>query len=252
MGRAMEEEVRDGGNGAVPVAGSLIHDDLTGGDAVAVWWVPAGPLVVLGRSNDAAREVDLDRCRAEGVSVIRRRGGGGAVVLEPGTVCVTAAWKRPKAFAPAGALRAIGEMIADALADLGIGVSLRGTGDLAIGERKLAGSSLAVGRDGVLFQMSLLRDADLARIARLLRHPGREPEYRRGRSHGEFLTSLAREGIDVGPATLGAAMAAACRNVRLTRVGARCAAPSNGSTREHEGRGTLRPYADANWTRAAR
>ena len=234
------EEGHQTGEGEIPRAGDLIHDDLTdglaGGAPVALWWMPARPVVVLGRSNDAAGEVDLARARAEGVLVVRRKGGGGAVVLDAGTLCVTAAWPRPTPFAPLAAYYAIGDVILDALAQLGVeGLAIRGTGDLALGDRKLAGSSLACGRDGLLYQMSLLVDPDLSRIARLLRHPSREPDYRRGRPHEAFLTSLAREGIAVDPRALGEALARACRSVQF--VGARrCLAL---------GDPTGRPYADS-------
>ncbi len=43
------------------------------------------PAVVLG-SRQTPAILDLDRCRADGVEVVVRRSGGGAVLLEPGTV----------------------------------------------------------------------------------------------------------------------------------------------------------------------
>ena len=221
MGRAMKEEGHQAGGGAIPRAGNLIHDDLTdrlaeGGAPVALCWTPARPVVVLGRSNDAAREVDLEQARAEGVPIVRRKGGGGAVVLDLGTLCVTAAWPRPAPFAPLAAFRAIGDAILEALATLGIErLVIRGTGDLALDGRKLAGASLACGRGGLLYQMSLLVDPDFSRIARLLRHPSREPDYRRGREHGVFLTSLGREGFAIDPRALGEALAGACRTIRF-------------------------------------
>ncbi|MEW6486848.1 MAG: lipoate--protein ligase family protein, partial [Thermodesulfobacteriota bacterium] len=55
-------------------------------------WEPRAPAVVLGRSNRAEREADLGACAADGVPVLRRRGGGGAVVLAPG--CLVASFAR--------------------------------------------------------------------------------------------------------------------------------------------------------------
>ena len=65
-------------------------------------------------------------------------------------------------------------------------------GDVAIDDLKVLGSSLYANREVALYQGSLLVDPDLDRIARYLPHPSREPDYRRGRSHAEFLTSLVR------------------------------------------------------------
>lgn len=54
--------------------------------APEVWWhEPIGPTLVLGSTQRDAL-VDRDACRAAGVDVVRRRSGGGAVLLVPGEV----------------------------------------------------------------------------------------------------------------------------------------------------------------------
>ncbi|HEB84320.1 MAG TPA: hypothetical protein ENI92_04885 [Bacteroidetes bacterium] len=65
-----------------------------------------------------------------------------------------------------------------------------GISDLAIGGRKLAGSAFYRRKNLAYYSASLLVDPDLALIERYLRHPPREPEYRRGRAHRDFLTTL--------------------------------------------------------------
>ncbi len=52
----------------------------------ALWWHDvSGPALVLG-STQRDDVVDVAACRALGVDVVRRRSGGGAVLLEPGAV----------------------------------------------------------------------------------------------------------------------------------------------------------------------
>ena len=86
----------------------------------------------------------------------------------------------------------------EALSACGLaGVRMRGVSDLCLGERKIAGSSLRLACGRVLFQISVLVAPDLALFERYLRHPSREPEYRRGRSHREFVTSLREAGFAV-------------------------------------------------------
>jgi lipoate-protein ligase A len=95
------------------------------------------PAVVLGsRQTDAL--LDLDRCRADGVEVVIRRSGGGAVLLEPDAVrwvdlVVPAGhpWWRADVTA---AMVVVGRAWLDALADVVAGVGADGTVTTAAGE----------------------------------------------------------------------------------------------------------------------
>src|SRR5262249_7263111 len=48
------------------------------------FWEITRPVVVVGRSGKIAEEVHIEACKADGVEVVRRNSGGGAVVLAPG------------------------------------------------------------------------------------------------------------------------------------------------------------------------
>jgi lipoate-protein ligase A len=49
---------------------------------------------------------------------------------------------------------------------------------------------LRVRRHAVLYHGTLLDSFDLPLVARVVRHPPREPGYRAGRDHGAFLANL--------------------------------------------------------------
>jgi lipoate-protein ligase A len=70
----------------------------------------------------------------------------------------------------------------------------RGISDLAhegpAGLRKVMGCSLYMPRDFALYLASLLVRPDYGEIARYLAHPSREPDYRAGRGHEDFLVGL--------------------------------------------------------------
>ena len=60
-----------------------------------------------------------------------------------------------------------------------------------ISERKVAGCALYMPREYVLYLVSILVDPDFSDIEKYLAHPSKEPEYRSGRRHGDFLGGLA-------------------------------------------------------------
>jgi lipoate-protein ligase A len=69
-------------------------------------------------------------------------------------------------------------------------VTQRGVSDLALGDRKLGGSCLRRERGLAHYTTTLLVDPDLALLDRYLQHPPREPDYRAGRTHRDFVTTL--------------------------------------------------------------
>jgi lipoate-protein ligase A len=87
--------------------------------------------------------------------------------------------------------------------------SVLGHTDLAIAGRKFSGNAQRRKRGAVLFHGTFLLDFDLALVDRLLPMPSKEPDYRRSRSHAEFLMNLNVSATEVKSAlaqTWGAAM----------------------------------------------
>ena len=157
-------------------------------------------LVVLGAGRKAEEDVLQELAVADGVPLRRRRGGGGTVVLSPGQAVLALVTEVSSPFGNREYFRAINQWIREALEELGIPAALiqdRGISDLAMGERKILGTSLYRRRRLLFYQGSLLVDNELTLFDRYLRFPSRVPDYRRGRGHGEFCTTLAREGYAV-------------------------------------------------------
>ena len=157
--------------------------------AFRIWEAPR-PAVVLGRSNDTAAHVVEDACRADSVPVVRRFSGGGSVVLGPGCLNYAVALSlvsHPLLRDVRRSFDVILDWIAGAL-DLP-GLTRAGT-DLTLRNRKIAGSAQRRGRTALLHHGTLLYAFDAAVAERYLRHPPRQPSYREGRSHGDFLSNL--------------------------------------------------------------
>ena len=168
--------------------------------------------VVYGPSCKIEQEILTDRCSADRVPLVARRGGGGTVVLAPGMVVIIVVGERGRQGKPGDAggesggrhgseIHAIFDRIHRGVVTVLSGlvekpIEKEGISDLAIGKRKILGGSLYLGSKPCLYyyQSSLLVDADICLMSRYLSQPPREPAYRRGRGHGEFCTTLKREG----------------------------------------------------------
>ncbi len=168
--------------------------DLDPAAAALLLWEATSPAIVVGRSNVIAREVDLTACAAEGIPVYRRSSGGGTVVLGPGCLCYALVLPITPADRVAGipaVTRAVMERIAAALQPLlPERMAVQGVSDLTIGGHKCSGNSQRWLRQAVLHHGTLLYDFDVARIARWLQFPSRQPDYRADRPHAAFVRPL--------------------------------------------------------------
>jgi lipoate-protein ligase A len=159
---------------------------------------PATLCAVLGASGKPAQDLLLENLEADGVPWMKRRGGGGTVILGPGQVVLVLVTSVESPFRNREYAAEINSWISDSLALLGVtGVHAEGISDLAIGTRKIVGTSLYRTRLILFYQASLLVSNDLAMFTRYLAMPARVPEYRNGRSHEEFCTTITQEGYTV-------------------------------------------------------
>jgi lipoate-protein ligase A len=69
-------------------------------------------------------------------------------------------------------------------------VHAAGTSDLAVLDRKFSGNSMRVKRHSLLYHGTLLYDFPLDLVDRYLKAPPRQPQYRAGRSHDQFVANL--------------------------------------------------------------
>ncbi|QEH36293.1 putative lipoate-protein ligase A [Aquisphaera giovannonii] len=127
--------------------------------------------------------------------VLRRSSGGGTVLIGPGALNVTVVL--PSDAAPGlatveGAQGYVMGRLAGALSAPGRPVRVLGSGDLTVDGRKVAGSAQRRLRSWFLVHASILYQFDLGRIDRYLKVPLRQPAYREGRSHADFLSNLDR------------------------------------------------------------
>lgn len=162
------------------------------GDLLRLWQFDR-PVVVIGRGSRIAGEANLAASDADGVPVLRRCSGGAAIVAGPGCLMyslVLSSRRRPE-------LRKVDEIHRWVMARLVAAihrqcpqVRWQGTCDLTLDQRKFSGNSLKVARHHVLYHGTILHAFDLSSISRWLQTPPRQPDYRAGRSHADFVTNL--------------------------------------------------------------
>ncbi len=171
----------------------LLHAERQVGPAVLRTWEPPEYAVVLGATCPLRTEVRLETCSSDRVVLSRRTSGGGTVLIGPGALNVSIVL--PIAAHPAlAAVDTAQEFILmrsrQELRRRGAIVDVRGSGDLVLGDRKCSGSAQRRVKGHVLVHATVLHDFDLAKIGRYLGKPRREPTYREGRSHEDFVTNL--------------------------------------------------------------
>lgn len=161
-------------------------------EVLRLWEAPC-PLVVLGRASRVAAEVNEVACQTQGVPVLRRCSGGASVVVGPGCLMYSVVLSlrlRPQlqqiSAAHCFALQTLGAAIRRLVPE----VECQGTSDLTLGARKFSGNSLRVRRTHLLYHGTILYDFPLSLVAACLRPPPRQPVYRQGRPHGQFLINL--------------------------------------------------------------
>jgi lipoate-protein ligase A len=165
-----------------------------GAEEVLRFWEPKEFFVVLGYANQAQREVDLEFCAANGIPVLRRCTGGGTVLQGPGGLNYTLVLRigeKPELRSISATNEFVLRRHEAALRKvLDKQVVWCGQTDLAIGGRKFSGNAQRRKRSFLIFHGSFLLDFDLEKIAKALPMPSKEPEYRGGRAHREFLMNL--------------------------------------------------------------
>ena len=162
--------------------------EASGGHETLRFWESPQAAVVVGRFGRVEQDVDARACRDDGVPVVRRVSGGGAVVVGAGCLnyaLVLSLETRPELFDVARSYEVILGWLVEALGVPGLCVA--GASDLAIGGRKVGGSAQRRGRRALLHHGTLLYGFDASAMGRYLRHPVRQPVYRADRPHGAFV-----------------------------------------------------------------
>jgi lipoate-protein ligase A len=152
---------------------------------------PTETAVVLGRGSDPIKEINYTLCDLDGTPLYQRSGGGCAVVIDPGNVVVSVVLPTEGFSNNRRYFNKLSQWLIDKLENIGIhGVYQDGISDLVYNNKKIGGSSIQRTKDYLYYSTTLLVKPEVNLMERYLAYPPREPEYRKGRSHSDFVGTL--------------------------------------------------------------
>lgn len=127
------------------------------------------PSVSIGYFQSARQVADLEACHRDGVPLVRRISGGGAIFTDEHQLVYALTWKPPAPIkAEEGLAMACGAVVR-ALHRLGVeGARMSGVNDVLVGEGKVSGSAQVVRRGVHLVHGTVLVDADMVALERYL------------------------------------------------------------------------------------
>ncbi len=174
----------------------LFENDIAKSNSII--WIPKETCIVLGRSNNAPDSLFTENVIDDAIPVYKRPSGGETVVLSSKMVVLSIVVKQTDF--KSGKLYFIdyNTKIISALNDLGIkNLDSRGISDITINNLKILGSSIYQNKFVVFYHAVLNVGESVSLIDKYLKHPTREPDYRKNRSHKDFVTSLAQEKYNI-------------------------------------------------------
>lgn len=158
-------------------------------------WVPDDKYLVLGRADKPEVSLKIDEVINDNIKVYKRPSGGGTVILTPNTLVLSVKVKVGNKLNVHKYFNQFNDVIINALSGLGVkNLYMKGISDISIGNKKILGSSIYKRKDTLFYHSVLNISESVDVISKYLKHPPKEPDYRKGRPHSDFVTSLHAEG----------------------------------------------------------
>lgn len=132
------------------------------------------PAVVIGHYQSVFAEANLAYTQTQGIQVLRRISGGGAVYHDLGNLCFSLIIDKKTTGLPNVAH--LLQPLVQVLARLGLSVDVTARNDLTLGGKKFSGHAMMVQRDRFLLHGTLLFSADLAALEHALDLPFQQIE----------------------------------------------------------------------------
>ncbi len=161
---------------------------------------PSDPYVCIGFHQELEKEVDVEYCRANGLPIVRREVGGGAVYLDRNQVFVQWIFHRGD-LGHRGTLPAdLGERFAlyvkplvESYQSLGIPATYRPINDIHVQGKKIGGTGAAQMGEAEVVVGSFMFDFNFDLMARVLKVSSEKMRDKVFQSLNEYMTTMTRQ-----------------------------------------------------------
>lgn len=170
--RIIDTGVREG-RANIAFDAALIEERQAGHVPDTIRFLRFPPTALIGRHQDLSREINLDFCRNNGVGIVRRITGGGAIYLDEGQLGWELVFHRSSLGV--AALPELAEKICNAAAlgfkELGVDATFRPRNDIEVDGRKISGTGGFFDGDVLIYQGTVLVDMNPQQMVQALRIP---------------------------------------------------------------------------------
>ena len=189
--RIIDTGVREG-RANIAFDAALIEERQAGRVPDTIRFMRFPPTALIGRHQDLSREVNLDYCRDNGVGIVRRITGGGAIYLDEGQLGWELVFHRASLGIPAlpDLAREICNAAAAGLNKLGIEARFRPRNDIEVDGRKISGTGGFFDGDVLIYQGTVLVDMSPQRMVNVLNIPESKLAKRKLDSAAERVITL--------------------------------------------------------------
>lgn len=137
-------------------------------DKIFILWINE-PAIIVGKHQNTIEEINSEYVKENGIHVVRRISGGGAVYHDLNNLNYTIISNEDKGNE--FDFKTFSQPVIDTLAKLGVKAEFTGRNDIVIDEKKICGNAQAYFKGRVMHHGCILFDTDLSVLAKALKAP---------------------------------------------------------------------------------